>query len=303
MVDEVVAKHIDRLRQLLDATVRFESNYATGPPAWQGEPSSLAAGELVEATARGIDWENAARTVLSGVRLQLLVVSHHLKSISNLLGVQMPLFGPEILTRSAHETAARAWWLVDPAIGLRRRIARSLTDRLYSADYATALARDYGVDVDHFSEPPARVEATCEALGLTITGPLRRRHVDGEARPHATQLCTDLLRSIDPEDTTNRPSVAYPYYSAIAHGTYYALLHAFEDTGERWDGKTVLIAQVSLPTLVQAVELALAAFIGFLERLVTYMGWAPDMWEGWRDHVISVVNEIRPPIDGASEQA
>jgi hypothetical protein len=139
MIDDVAAS-IGRLRHMLDGTVRFATNYDSGPPAWQGTPGSVVAGELAEAPTISLAWETAVRTVLSGLRLQLFTVSRHLKSISNLLATEMPPFGPAILARSALETAARAWWLVDSQIEMRRRVARGLTDRLYSADYAAALA-------------------------------------------------------------------------------------------------------------------------------------------------------------------
>jgi hypothetical protein len=198
MIDDVAAS-IGRLRHMLDGTVRFATNYDSGPPAWQGTPGSVVAGELAEAPTISLAWETAVRTVLSGLRLQLFTVSRHLKSISNLLATEMPPFGPAILARSALETAARAWWLVDSQIEMRRRVARGLTDRLYSADYAAALAREYGVGDSYFSEPPSRVEGICSDLSLRITGRERNRYVGTEARQTSTKLCADLLRSIDPD--------------------------------------------------------------------------------------------------------
>jgi hypothetical protein len=229
MIDDVAAS-IGRLRHMLDGTVRFATNYDSGPPAWQGTPGSVVAGELAEAPTISLAWETAVRTVLSGLRLQLFTVSRHLKSISNLLATEMPPFGPAILARSALETAARAWWLVDSQIEMRRRVARGLTDRLYSADYAAALAREYGVGDSYFSEPPSRVEGICSDLSLRITGRERNRYVGTEARQTSMKLCADLLRSIDPdpERSANRPSVAFAYYSAISRGTYYARVGRLE---------------------------------------------------------------------------
>jgi hypothetical protein len=85
MTDDV-AYATDRLRHLLDGTVRFQHGYDIGPAGWQGEAGSPAAEELVEAAQLGPAWDAATRTVLSGVRLQLLAVNHHLKSLSKLLG-------------------------------------------------------------------------------------------------------------------------------------------------------------------------------------------------------------------------
>ena len=232
-------------------------------------------------------------------------MTHHLKSISQLIGDPMPAFGPEILARSVLEAAARTWWIVDPDIGLDRRVSRGLSDRLYSADYGAALAADFGVEASAFSEPPERVIARCSELDLTISGNPRNRRVGEDALPQATGLCADLLRSIDPDQSQNQSRGAFPYYSAIAHGTHYALLHYFHALGRIEDDEEVLEPRQTLEGLLQAVELSLAAFIGLFERLRPFFGWNADLWEPWRDHVIVGINEIHDHLeaDGADQGA
>jgi hypothetical protein len=266
---------MSRMKRLLDGTVNFENEYDSGHPIWSGQPGSMADREREEAGRRSTPWRLTLQTTLAGLRLREIAVVHHLKSISQLTGDPMPAFGPEILARSVLEAAARTWWIVDPSIGLERRVARGLTDRLYSADYGASLASASGVDASAFSEPPDRVIARCS-----------------DPVPLATPLCADLLNSIDTDPKQSQSEGAFPYYSAISHGTHYALVHYFHDLGKIEDGEEVLEPRETLEGLLQATELSLAAFIALFERLRSYFNWPIDLWESWRDHVIAGIIEI-----------
>ena len=288
---------MSRMKRLLDGTVNFENEYDSGCPIWSGRPGSMADRELEEAGRLSTPWRVTLQTTLAGLRLREIAVVHHLKSISQLMGDPMPAFGPEILARSVLEAAARTWWIVDPSIGLERRIARGLTDRLYSADYGASLASASGVDTSAFSKPPDNLIARCGELDLTVSGTPRNRRVGLDPVPLATPLCADLLNSIDTDPQQSQAGGAFPYYSAISHGTHYALLHYFHDLGKTEDGEEVLEPRETLEGLLQAVELSLAAFIALFERLNSYFNWPIDLWESWRDHIIAGIIEIHQNLE------
>jgi hypothetical protein len=55
-----------------------------------------------------------------------------LGSIRQIIGEPMPAMGSRVLTRSAMEIGATAWWLMEPGIGIRRRTCRHLALNLIS---------------------------------------------------------------------------------------------------------------------------------------------------------------------------
>src|SRR5829696_868557 len=54
----------------------------------------------------------------------------HLLALQRLLPPPFQVFPICTLARSALEASARAWWLLDPSISARKRVARTMTDRL-----------------------------------------------------------------------------------------------------------------------------------------------------------------------------
>ena len=55
-----------------------------------------------------------------------MAVLGNLTSIHNLLGIEMPVIGLTVVARSAIEITSGAWWLMEPGIGVQRRVCREL---------------------------------------------------------------------------------------------------------------------------------------------------------------------------------
>jgi hypothetical protein len=67
-------------------------------------------------------------------RLRLVVVEDYLQAMARIVRAPDSLYPLYPLARSGAETAARAWWLLDPALTPRARAERGLAERIYSLD-------------------------------------------------------------------------------------------------------------------------------------------------------------------------
>jgi hypothetical protein len=76
--------------------------------------------------------EDAVKDGLSIAAMILGGAQDHLVGLACLLAAESSVYAPRTVARGLLEGAARAWWLLDPAIDARERVARTLTERLYS---------------------------------------------------------------------------------------------------------------------------------------------------------------------------
>jgi hypothetical protein len=73
----------------------------------------------------------------------MTAVLDNLASLRRLLGDEMPAIGPTVVTRSAIEIGSTAWWLMEPGIGIRKRVARELILSLTGARRAKLVAEKF----------------------------------------------------------------------------------------------------------------------------------------------------------------
>lgn len=76
----------------------------------------------------------ATKSALSLAGVATQATGHFLLSLGQLLrpGEPLSLFGFQVVARSCVEAAARAWWLLDPSINARERVARAMTEQAQS---------------------------------------------------------------------------------------------------------------------------------------------------------------------------
>jgi hypothetical protein len=92
---------------------------------------SQAASELEEGAELADEWAP------NPLDQALMIASVHLAAADdcmNALGVLLAkdvVYSPFVIVRSVLETAARGWHILDPDIGMRERVARGMTERLY----------------------------------------------------------------------------------------------------------------------------------------------------------------------------
>lgn len=135
-----------QLRGLLDENFRFVEAYRLQMTS-EALPHSVAWTELSndEHGPAGAWPRVVVKTAYSVAELYLLAAMDHLGSLAVLIMPPTPLFGWAVAARSSIEASARAWWLLDPALSVRQRVARSITERLYSVLERDKLARSFGM--------------------------------------------------------------------------------------------------------------------------------------------------------------
>jgi hypothetical protein len=253
--------------------------------AWQGSQGSRAEKERVYPGTQTHDfmWHPRVQTfVHAQIRLGVTALAEQSLAIGRLItdpdiGVH-GILGVEACARSAVENGAKAWWLLDPEIDAHQRIRRYWLEQLYSAFAAETLASQMGwalpVDELGFSPTSHRVRRSCLEMGLTVGGDRRKPLVDGESRPTATDMVSDLL-----DATVFRESkeMVYRLLSATTHGTAYGMLRAYRPTDETHLGERIVERIADHRIIESAASVTLESFAVLMDRVVDFMGW--DHWK------------------------
>lgn len=131
------------------------------------------------------------------------------------------------LARAAMEAGAQLWWLLQPDIGVRRRVARFWLIRASGARYLDDTVRivDSAAPAGTYGETPAMVQAAVNGLGLSYSERQLRngkwsRSCEGESLPSCTVRAAAF-------ETAVSMSAAYTIYSAAAHAEWHAVIASF----------------------------------------------------------------------------
>ena len=275
------------LDSALAATVDFGIRVLKAP-RWQPAPDSEASRELASLPTRqdGSLWdEDTARWTYAAASLLMTGVLDNLGSIRGLIGEPMPAIGPRVLTRSAMEIGATAWWLMEPGIGARRRTCRHLVLSLISARRTAQVAEELG-DPDGIRDAQDRQKQVTDLISdLAILPPTGRGFspsIEGEKFPDATVLTAEMLKPCYPG--LIQAKVFYRTYSAVLHGQLYGLMN-FMTPSVQPDGNTLLSWQLRGSDLYRDVELALLSFREPFVRINQHMNWGRIEYELWRTRV------------------
>jgi len=133
------------LAHFLRNAARVEAGYTDPDPTCAGSPGSKADRDrqYIERGVAADKTMRAADTTYAAARLGLIAVTDHAASLGRLI-TDPDLTGclaVEAIARPAVETAARSWWLVEPGLTARQRVARFLADQLFSAYQAEDMVR------------------------------------------------------------------------------------------------------------------------------------------------------------------
>lgn len=279
-------------RAALESTARFGRRHL-GSAKWEPEPGSEAAAEIANTEVRqtGAPWgENPPRTAYAAASLMMTGVLDNLASIHKLIGIEMPVIGPTVIARSAIEIASGAWWLMEPGIGVRRRVCRELVLSLESARRARQVAQEFqvhalahgvqaGQEITDALQQEAEVLQRIMDLGIAAPTSGFSPKVENEKAESATNatagVLKDVLRKYGPG------SSIYRTYSAVTHGTLYGLMN-FTESGVAADGSKLLSWQLCPELLDSTVQMAIAAFDQTYRRINKVMGWGKlehNLWE------------------------
>ena len=194
-------------------------------PAWEPAWQRCAAQEELanaEVGPAGPWAERPVRTVYGQTAGFLAATVDCLHALADVVDPHITAYVPNVLARAAMEAGAQAWWLLEPGIGARRRVIRSVLIRAASARRLAenvgkvdpaAVVTDYGEDDD-------AVRAYADALGLTYTINGHKVECEGERLPSYTNRAEAFAAA-------NLISGAYAVYSGAAHAEWHAVVQGW----------------------------------------------------------------------------
>jgi hypothetical protein len=260
------------------------------PPKWEPAAGSQAAAEVasVETRTGGDPWgEDPPRTTYAAANLLMTGVLDDLAGLLQLLDDNMSVIAPTVIARSAIEIASGAWWLMEPGIGVRRRVCRELVLSLTSARRARQVAREFqgggfpvGQGVTDASQQEARVLQRIADLGIAAPSAGYSPKIETEAADPATTATGAMLKSALSPSAPGE--FVYRTYSAVTHGEIYGLMN-FMAPGVTSSASAPLLHWHLPPEVLDStVQLAITAFRETYQRIIKVMGWGKlegDLWE------------------------
>jgi len=158
------------------------------PPRWEPAWQSEAARECTnsEAGPAGTWGEDTIRTVYAGAALYLDTILRCIQGLADALTPETTPYVVNAVARAAMEAGAQQWWLLEPGIGVRRRVARFWLARASGARYLddTVQRIDPVASPGTYGETPAMVRAAIDGLGLSYSE-RQFRNGDGPGRARA----------------------------------------------------------------------------------------------------------------------
>jgi hypothetical protein len=251
-VSDLTIADVEEIKRFLSVTRTDMLTWLPSPwePGWKSE----AASELsnAETGPGGVAWgEDAVRTAYAAAAIFLFAAADCLDAMADAANLLTTLYVPHVLARAVLEAGSQAWWLLEPGIGARRRVIRSILVRASSARYLGKAVRklDPAGTAADFGEDQVTVRAYAASLGLTYVCNDSRVECEGERLPSYTARADDFERAVF-------ITGAYSIYSGAAHAEMYSIVQGWRPsaaTAQRWERRPERVP-------VWAVVLAAAGF-------------------------------------------
>ncbi|RZU46686.1 hypothetical protein EV385_6763 [Krasilnikovia cinnamomea] len=261
------------------------------PGFWVPRPSSPFDADLAntELGAQGVAWGATEPTyAFEMAQLGMIAVDDLIAGIRKLLDSPLPIFGQTVLARAAFENAATAFWLTDPQITVRQRVARAYLVIVDESSTALKITNEVGTSQQKAAAQTHldTVRTHVTDLGLSLTGSGKNLAIDGEKSPSKTARVQALFAGSVP----NLYKVIYSLYSGVTHGEMTGLLSRLHTPAS---GPTVWT--LTPRQLTENVELALVAYRQLRRRLTAGgMGTRSDLpLQLWEENVGRRMQAIR----------
>jgi hypothetical protein len=269
-----------------------ETLYPDRKPA-QGSPLEQ---ELALATEAGLDepetaWGiNVIQTAVNQAVASLAAADDQLIGMQHVLREPLTTFGITTLARGVIEASARAWWLLDPSVDVRTRVARSMTSRLETLWYNRRVEEK----LDLPRTCTARIE---EILAIAPTKGFNaiaeRRNAPPaieEALPWAARLYEEILGSKE------LGYGVWADFAAVAHGQAGGIVQRLEVVDRTMDPVPgIQWARANpLKTMGPALGAAMLAHFQAFGRELALYGWDQRTWKSYVAGAFPVVQRLFP---------
>jgi len=274
------SQRVHELRSVLLQAAEAAATYLDAP-VWESSPGSDGTAEVAnqESGPAGPWGEIPVRTAHALTHALMDTVLTHVRALALLYVDSPPAMAPTTVARSVMESGATAWWIMEPGIGPRCRVARVTSERLRSArEAAKAISHLQGpVNPADYSETEQQVRDYATALGLAVTQGDPR--IDGQVRPNSTDLISSLFET-DTALNRNQARMVYPVYSGVAHALLYGIMQFLRPTVI--DGEVRLMWNTDPHIIDAVVSYTLAVVVAAMDRVLAVMGWDAVTWNTWK---------------------
>lgn len=280
-VDEAFEAHVAPAREafaaLLDASDGLRDRWGSLAAAESQAMAELAA----EAQVRGKSpWGDDPIQAAHNLGQLLLVATDDCgRALVRLLsGGASPVYAHIVLARASLELASRAWWLFEPAIGLRLRVARGMNERIFGLAQQRRLPLTEEDDA-RASERRKELFAEAARLGFqTVPAPPKAPRYLEEMRPGQTKLIEKLLSA---NGDASLGALVYGAFSAVAHGTTFGLTSSVKadapnlptTPGIRWGA-----VYTSSRDVVSVLAAVIFGTVEAYRRRNQLFGWSSQSW-------------------------
>jgi hypothetical protein len=295
-LDKAFEAHVAPVREalaaLLDAFDQLRDEWGSLPAADSPAMAELATGAQFKGSSTWGDPVHAAHNL---GQLLLFALGDCASSLVRVLSPgATPVYAHVVLARASLELASRAWWLFEPAIGVRLRAARGMNERIFGLSQQSRLPLS-DQDRARSSERLDELFADAARLRFQTVGrrPTSVRYLE-EMRPGQTQLIKKLLSA---DGDSSLGAFIYGVLSAVAHGMTFGLTSSVKadptnpakPPGVTWGA--VYTDSLDVVHVLTAVILGTRAAHGRQNEL---FGWASESWSAAAADAVQAVRRSLP---------
>lgn len=220
------------------------------------------------------------QTAYTAATMRVVATEDALRSIASALAEQP--FAVASLTRSSLEWCALARWLFQHDLSIEARLARGMTDYIYSLWQVSRVVTD-DTERERLSQRIQEERSEAISLGLQVEevgGWRKGLYFVEEKRPTTTALIDQLLSPVAPD----LGAFMWQLLSGISHGTTGFMMEMFKQ-----ESPPSLIQNADQPFVKKGAErrtlmMAATSLIGFFEtfgEMARLYGWDKAAWEEW----------------------
>ena len=197
-------------------------------PTWQSEAEREC--RNTEQGQAGPWGENPVRTVYVGGAMYLDTILDCLRCLAGTLTPETTHYVVEAMARATMEAGAVLFWLLQPGIGARQRVARFWLVRASGSEYQDEVVQriDPWVTPGTYGETPAMVHPAVRALGLNHTMQQNPRTGKWSWTIESERLPSYTARAVAFEAAVSM-TASYAIYSAPAHAEWHAVVGRYRE--------------------------------------------------------------------------
>ncbi len=265
------------LRTVLDGTVEAVGRTIADRGGFDPALGSPAAREIAEESnfASPLN-DHPVQTTYSVALMRLGAGIDHIQSLVRLLEEPPNIFGSAGSARTVIETSARAWWLLDPGVDTRTRVARGLSERI--ANFKEQGRIPIPAIQAHSKKRLDRLVHGLASTGFVVT--TNRKGIPLHVEQAAIPTAIDVIRA----QLGDKGEVAYRDLSAVAHGTQHGIVTRLERVGTvaGHPDITLMKPRVDEVPIANNIGVALLALWEAFDRRFRIYGWGRSYWEAFQ---------------------